>query len=70
MLNDEICLSIKDNGHGFDSGSINSRSLPIRLGLRGMEERALSLGGRLEIESVPAKGTEIRAYFPNEGSEG
>jgi len=69
MLKEEICLSIKDNGCGFDSGSINSRSVPIRLGLRGMEERALALGGRLEIESVLAKGTEIRAYFPNEEYE-
>jgi signal transduction histidine kinase len=29
-----------------------------------MKERALALGGRLEIESVPSRGTEIRAYFP------
>jgi signal transduction histidine kinase len=70
MLNDEIFLSVKDNGCGFDSRSMNSRSFPIRLGLRGMEERALALGGRLEIESAPGQGTEIRAYFPNEDREG
>ena len=31
-----------------------------------MKERALALGGTLEIESAPAQGTEIRACFPTE----
>ena len=65
MLNREIFLSIKDDGIGFDAQFLNGTS-PIRLGLRGMRERALALGGRLEIESASSQGTEIRAYLPNE----
>ena len=64
-LNREIVLSIKDDGIGFDAPFLNDGSSPIRLGLRGMRERALALGGRLEIESASSAGTEIRAYFPN-----
>ncbi|MGH9971415.1 MAG: sensor histidine kinase [Pyrinomonadaceae bacterium] len=68
MLNNEILLSIKDDGVGFDTQSVSAPNRPVRLGLRGMEERVLALGGRLEIESAPSLGTEIRALFPT-GSE-
>ena len=61
----ETVLSVKDDGNGFDPYSVNPRSFPIGLGLRGMEERALALGGRLEVKSDLRKGTELRAYFPN-----
>lgn len=64
-LGDEICISIRDDGVGFDASAGNGAN-PIRLGLRGMEERALALGGKLEIKSTPVTGTEILAYFPSE----
>jgi len=64
-LSDETCISIKDDGIGFDASAGNGAT-PIRLGLRGMEERALAFGGRLEIKSAPSRGTEIRAHFPNQ----
>ena len=35
-----------------------------RLGIILVEQRTLLLGGRLEITSVPACGTSIRAIFP------
>jgi PAS domain S-box-containing protein len=64
-LNREILLSIKDDGIGFDAPFPKDGSSPSRLGLLGMRERALALGGRLEIESASSAGTEIRAYFPH-----
>ena len=64
-LSDETCISIKDDGVGFDAAAGNGAA-PFRLGLRGMEERALALGGKLEIKSLPSSGTEIRAHFPNQ----
>jgi PAS domain S-box-containing protein len=62
-LNHEIILSIKDDGIGFDEPAPDGAASASRLGLRGMKERALGLGGRLEISSSSARGTEIRAYF-------
>ena len=67
-LSNEIRISIKDDGVGFDAAAGNGAA-PFRLGLRGMEERALALGGKLEIKSARARGTEILAYFPNENKK-
>jgi PAS domain S-box-containing protein len=59
---DEIRLSIKDDGDGFKPDT----HFTTHLGLRGMRERALTVGGCLEIISSPQRGTEIRAIFPRE----
>ena len=55
---------------GFDPYSVNPRTFPIGLGLRGMEERALALGGSLEVKSGLSEGTEVRACFPTGGQTG
>lgn len=63
-LDNELTLFIKDDGRGFDAHAHNQSEFTTSLGLRGMRERALALGGRLEIKSSPSRGTEIRAHFP------
>ena len=58
-------FSIRDNGIGFDPSSANgdhSRGL----GLRGMRERLMVLGGTFEIQSKPKQGTEIQVSVPRE----
>jgi PAS domain S-box-containing protein len=54
-------LKVIDNGVGFEPGG-NNRS--NALGLMGMQERALSIGGELCIESKPGKGTTITFLLP------
>jgi two-component system, NarL family, sensor histidine kinase UhpB len=50
-------LRVRDNGHGFNGlPSANGRS---RLGLSGMRERALLVGGNLAVFSQPGDGTTI-----------
>jgi signal transduction histidine kinase len=66
-LGSETVLLVRDDGIGFDPYSVNPQPFPIGLGLRGMEERALALGGRLEVKTQPHKGTELRACFPQNG---
>ncbi|QIN82089.1 hypothetical protein GBA63_05105 [Rubrobacter tropicus] len=34
------------------------------MGLTGMRERAVALGGRLELESEPGRGTLVRLRVP------
>jgi PAS domain S-box-containing protein len=68
-LKNEICLSIKDDGRGFDAHSQRLSQFTTHLGLRGMRERALALGGRLEIKSSPSRGTEISAHFPEQSNK-
>jgi signal transduction histidine kinase len=50
---------VADDGRGFDV-AVTERSF----GLIGMEERVTLSGGRLEIESAPGRGTEVRAELP------
>lgn len=60
---DEVALEVKDDGSGASADGQGNRP---GLGVIGMNERALLLGGRLEIESVDGRGTTIRAILPKE----
>ena len=63
--NGMLTLVIKDDGPGFDVAALfKHASAGAALGLRGMEERALAVEGRLEINSTPRKGTEVRVTIP------
>jgi signal transduction histidine kinase len=56
----EVTLEIADDGVGFDpEGDFRGH-----LGLRSMQERALKLGGMLEVVSTPGEGARIRARIP------
>jgi PAS domain S-box-containing protein len=58
---DEICLTIRDSGVGFDrEGAKTSRGL----GLISMEERLKLVKGTLSIDSQPKRGTIIHARVP------
>jgi two-component system, chemotaxis family, CheB/CheR fusion protein len=61
--NDHAVLIIEDNGKGYDLKSIPPGSRK-RMGLVGMRERAALIGGTLEIESEPGKGTTVFARTP------
>ena len=64
-LRERLLLTITDDGVGFDvEGLFSNASTVAALGLRGMEERALALRGKIEIESALQNGTQIRATFP------
>ncbi|MFI5254950.1 MAG: GAF domain-containing sensor histidine kinase [Candidatus Limnocylindrales bacterium] len=49
-------LTVSDNGVGFQ---VRKALGPGHQGLRNMRERAVKLGGSLEIESAPGRGTRI-----------
>ena len=58
---DGIRLSVADNGCGFDVANRTKR-----FGLLGMRERVTILGGRLEIDSHPERGTRITGWLPRQ----
>jgi signal transduction histidine kinase len=58
--------SIKDDGNGFDVEGVLSRVGPQGLGLMGMRERVVALGGQLTIRSAPSHGTTVEFEVPLE----
>jgi|GEM_PF-2659834 len=56
-----LCLSIEDNGVGM-SGEQQSRAKS--LGVLGMQERALKLGGTLKLHSEMGQGTHVIVELP------
>lgn len=58
---DALRLEVRDNGRGFLAHSRGHRKT---LGLLGMRERALALGGTLDISSTPGLGTVVVVLIP------
>jgi two-component system CheB/CheR fusion protein len=65
----QVVLIVEDDGVGFDPN--DKEQADKGLGLLGMRERAAIIGGTLEIEASPNRGTTIFARvpvsFPEEG---
>jgi PAS domain S-box-containing protein len=57
----QLRLEVRDNGCGFDRAAAAKRKT---FGLLGMRERALALGGRVDVISAPGKGTVIGVSIP------
>ena len=52
---DELTLTIADQGKGFDTQQVK----PTRYGLTGIRERARLIGGQASIDSQPGRGTQV-----------
>jgi len=59
-------LFIRDDGVGFDPEKVPEK----HLGLVGIRERALMIGGKACIVSAPGSGTGIRVTFPHKQEQG
>jgi signal transduction histidine kinase len=56
-----VVLTVADNGRGFDPGAAAPSG---HYGLANMRERAIALGGRLDVESRPGEGTTVMMTVP------
>ena len=63
IRSDRARLRVRDDGRGFDLGRLEDGEGPRRLGVRGMRERAESVGGTLEVSSTEGGGTEVNGEF-------
>lgn len=58
-------LSIVDNGQGFNvQEALDTAQSEKRFGLLGIQERAYLMGGSLDIESAPGRGSALRVVLP------
>lgn len=58
---DEIRVSVDDNGKGFDTNVLEAKS---NLGLKLIKERAEMLGGHFEVDSVVGHGSRVSFQIP------
>jgi PAS domain S-box-containing protein len=63
---DQLCITVSDQGVGFDLARLDDRSKAgqVGWGLFSIRERLTLLGGRFEIDSRPGKGTRVRLVAP------
>jgi len=59
MNNGDLCLTIKDDGRGFDLAR-----KPAGTGLPNLRDRLQQAGGKLTVESRPGAGTTVVAVLP------
>ena len=65
--NDDLILSVIDDGQGFDVSDLTTSD---GLGVVGMRERAALVGGILNVSSPPGEGTRVYLTVPSNGSTG
>lgn len=62
---DEVVrLAIADTGNGFVPGAFNHQEDGSGWGLKIMRERAETVGGRFQVESIPGGGTSVSVTVP------
>ncbi|HRI39688.1 MAG TPA: response regulator, partial [Nitrospira sp.] len=66
---DHLCISVKDEGKGFDVTAAAAVGVPSvgsssKFGLYSIQERMRALGGSFEIQSAPNKGTNAILLLP------
>jgi PAS domain S-box-containing protein len=76
----EICLSVSDTGCGMDEATLQRIFEPFfttkavgqgtGLGLSIVHGIVTSHGGRIDVKSVPGKGTRFDLYFPLPATDG
>lgn len=56
-----VTLQIADNGRGFDPSAVQTEDT---MGLQGIRERLVGLGGTLTVDSAPGEGTRLVVHLP------
>jgi PAS domain S-box-containing protein len=65
LRDDHLALVVEDDGVGFDGAAPAATTI----GLTGMRERALAVGGTVELEPTPGGGTTVLARIPTTGRQ-
>jgi len=61
---DHVSLIIEDDGKGLDRSGETAAESRGKLGLLGVQERMELVGGTLQVESAPGKGTSLFLRIP------
>jgi PAS domain S-box-containing protein len=69
---DMLCVTVADEGRGFDPSELIDRTKTGHLGwgLFRIRERLTLLGGHFDVESAPGQGTRVQLMAPRGGVDG
>lgn len=60
LANDDITVTIEDNGAGFDINKVMASNRQRKaLGFRGVQQQVSAVGGQLHFESFPGRGSKV-----------
>jgi len=62
--NEGVILTVCDNGKGF-----SMKDTPFSIGLSGIREKVLSVGGEFKLDSKPGEGVSLRLSLPIKESD-
>jgi signal transduction histidine kinase/CheY-like chemotaxis protein len=67
---DQLCITVTDGGVGFEPARLDDRSKAgqVGWGLFRIRERLTLLGGRLDVDSAPGRGTRVRLVAPRDAA--
>jgi len=67
---EQLCITVTDQGVGFEPARLDdrSRSGQVGWGLFRIRERLTLLGGRLDVDSAPGRGTRVRLVAPRDAA--
>lgn len=63
-ISGQLLIEVADNGNGMQTDG-----MPLGMGIIGMRERVLALGGSFHFTSKPGKGVRIEALLPIENKQ-
>ncbi len=63
---DRVVLTVADNGTGFDPALVAQRLTAGHIGLGSLQARVDAMGGSMDIDSAPGRGTTVTVVSPPE----
>ena len=67
---DELTVEVADTGRGFNAAHRHADRERGHFGLEMMRRRVMEIGGALDVDSAPGRGTRVTARLPIEGKSG
>jgi signal transduction histidine kinase len=64
VISDELLITVRDTGRGFDSSSLRLDAAGDRFGLSSVRDRMVSIGGKFFLESASGRGTTVTLSMP------
>ena len=64
VKDNSLILVVDDNGRGFSTDTLDSRTADGHVGLRSLAGLAADLRGSLQVRSSPGTGTRVQVTIP------